>query len=504
MQTQSVSINFRGGIVSPGYLKEILQIARAAKVASVRFGLRQQMILDVPARHIEEFFQACGLNNIVACKFKSAAPNIVSSYPAAGIFVQETWLREGIYKDIFDWFQYIPQLKINFCDSQQSFVPYFTGHINWVSSSSEHFWHLYIRFPKTNKLYKWKDMVYTNDLVMLSRKIEEEILRDRFLFYENVNADGNILYRRIKSLTAYVSKPVFEETAIDFSLPYYEGFNKMNNQLWLGIYRRDELFPVDFLLDVCAVCLATRVSQLYTTPWKSIIIKGIAPADRKWWDQVLGKYRINVRHAANELNWQIEDGSEEGLQLKRQIIRYFDKEDVRTYGLCFAVQSKLASVMFGTIVLQKEQTKNPHRLKSLERYTILYKKAFNPNERESVVFRESVNKEHLGIYLVNLCKSFYEQDNAVKIVSEQLVLQDERPIEERRVYQCKDCYTVYDPLVGDEGQNVQVGTPFEELPDAYCCSVCEASKNEFTEIKESALTLAGENNSHRSMIATGE
>ena len=123
------------------------------------------------------------------------------------------------------------ELKINICDSQQCFVPFFTGHINLVASSSEHFWHLFIRFPKTNKVFKWKDFVYTNDLGLVSKRIEQEILNDKFLFYGNENADGNLLYQRVKLLNAYVARPAFEEPAIYFSLPYYEGFNKVNNQL---------------------------------------------------------------------------------------------------------------------------------------------------------------------------------------------------------------------------------------------------------------------------------
>src|SRR3712207_8245214 len=83
----------------------------------------------------------------------------------------------------------------------------------------------------------------------------------------------------------------------------------------------------------------------YWRDWSSdvcssdLIIKGIQTSHRNLWDYTLGRYRINVRHAANELNWQVEDYDEEGLMLKRHIIRHFDKEDVRTYGLSFAVQT---------------------------------------------------------------------------------------------------------------------------------------------------------------------
>jgi rubredoxin len=490
MQTQSITINFKGGIVSPGYLKEILLIAQQTRVTEVRFGLRQQLIMDVPVKYFDVFSQLCESKKIIVYKSKEAAPNIVSSYPAAGIFTYDTWLREGVYKDIFDLFNYAPRLKINICDSEQCFVPFFTGHINWVSSSSEHFWNLYIRFPKTNKLYKWKECVYTNDLALLSKRIEQEILQDKFLFYGNKNADGNLLFQRVKSFTAYINKAAIDQPiSNDFSLPYYEGFNKRDNHLWLGIYRRDELFPVNFLLDVCAICLKTRIGQLYSTPWKSIIIKGIDASSRKLWDRVLGAYRINVRHAANELNWQVEDLTEEGLQLKRQIIRHFDKEDVRTYGLCFAVQTKPATTMFGSVIIQKQQTKNPHRLKSLERFDIFYKRRFNPNDKESIAYRVGVEKEHLGIYLVSLCKFFYEQDEMKQILYENTG--SEIAIEEthkRMVYQCKNCFSVYDPQVGDENQGIQKGTLFEQVPVNYHCPLCESGKEDFVEVDEADLS----------------
>ncbi|HEU4902451.1 MAG TPA: rubredoxin, partial [Flavisolibacter sp.] len=316
MEPKELVVNFTGGIVSPGYLKEMLELAQEARVSHVRFGLRQQMRFDVPGAFYKTFLQACREKGIAVYQAKDAPPNLVSSYPAADIFTTESWMREGVYKDVFNSFHYQPQLKINICDSRQNFVPFYTGHINWMSSSSQHFWTLYIRFPKTAKVYRWKEQVYTNDVSSLSQAIEREIFEHQDLFYGNPSANGEDLFRRVKSAVRYNGKELTAEPLVDFSLPYYEGFNKMNNQLWLGIYRRNEQFPVGFLLDVCQLCQQTRIGQLYTTPWKSIIIKGIEPAHRKLWDRILGYYRINVRHAANELNWQTEDDTEKGLQLK--------------------------------------------------------------------------------------------------------------------------------------------------------------------------------------------
>lgn len=488
MQTQTVTLNFTGGIVSPGYLKDVLEVAKEARVSHVRFGLRQQLIVEVPSPFFDGFKKVCDDKRIQYYQPKEAAPNIVSSYPAADIFTTESWMREGVYKDIFDSFHYTPLLKINICDSRQSFVPFSTGHINWVTSQAQHFWHLYIRFPKTGKVFKWKEQIYTNEIPALSQAIENEILLRKELYVGNEKANGDALFCQIKINKSYVGKEAVEAPLPDFSLPYYEGFNKINNQLWLGIYRRDELFPLPFLLDVCTLCLQTRIGQLYATPWKSIIIKNINPEHRKHWDAVLGRYRINVRHAANELAWQVEDHTDKGLQLKGQIIRYFDKEDVRTYGLCFAVQTKPSTSMFGSVVIRKQQNKNPHRLKALERYDILYKKDFNPNAEELVLFRDAVQKDHIGTYLVSLCKEFYErvsnhnvmEDTAAETRREDLAKQ------QRVIHQCKHCQTVYVPDLGDEEQGIAPGTEFNDLPPQFSCPLCEAPKAAFLAMEEDA------------------
>ncbi|HWJ25302.1 MAG TPA: hypothetical protein VNS32_02100, partial [Flavisolibacter sp.] len=440
MQIQSVSINFTGGIISPGYLKEILEAAQIAKVQDVRFGLRQQLVLEVPKPFFEEFERDCKGRGIMTYDQKKALPNILSSYPAAGIFTTESWVREGVFKDIFDSLQFLPKLKVNICDRQQSFVPFFTGHINWVSSSSQHFWHLYLRFPKTSRLYQWKDLVYTNDIPVVTKAIEEEILSQIDLYHEKGTADWNQLFRKIKAAIPYIAKESEGEGFSAFSLPYYEGFNKINNQLWLGIYRRNEHFALNFLMEVCTLCLKTRVGQLYSTPWKSIIVKNIEADHRKHWDLLLGKYRINVRHAANELNWQVEDLHEDSLMLKRHIIRYFDKEDVRTYGLCFAVQTRPGTNLFGSVLIMKQANKNPHNLRALDRYSILYKKDFDPNAEGLLLFRKDVEKEHLGIYLVSLCKQFYErQEEEIRLLEESVIVEEYAVDQLMSYHQCPAC-----------------------------------------------------------------
>ncbi|MBC8431764.1 MAG: rubredoxin [Desulfobacterales bacterium] len=43
---------------------------------------------------------------------------------------------------------------------------------------------------------------------------------------------------------------------------------------------------------------------------------------------------------------------------------------------------------------------------------------------------------------------------------------------------------VYNPEEGDYERNIPPGTPFEELPDDWCCPLCEAEKEFFEELED--------------------
>ena len=477
-------VNFTGGIVSPGYLYGLLQSLQEAGLTEVRFGLRQQLLVDVSAKeynHVVNALNAAGIDYEIN---KDEQPNITSSYPAAAIFIKETWLGEGVYKDVFDLFDYKPSLKINITDSNQTFTPFFTGNINWIAAADTHFWWLVIRFPKTNLLYYWKDLIYTNDIAKLSLSVEQAILQDPLQYYDNMQAAGNQLYATVTEKTHFIAKPVTQKLVLpSFKLPYYEGYNEYGNKSWLGIYRRDEMFAIDFLKDICRICLETKAGELYTTSWKSIIIKGIEEKHRPLWGYILGKYRINVRHASNELNWQVEDGNNEGLAIKRQVIRQFDKEDVRTFGLCFAVKTQPKSGVFGSVLVRRQFALVRGHLKPLEKYDILYTEGFNPNSKEFILFRGNVDKEHIATYLIAICKYYYAREEGQPLLPGSSYT-NAKPVEPNEApaklyHQCRHCLTVYDEVLGEPQNGVAPGTLFGALPETYCCALCEAPKSDF-------------------------
>jgi len=492
----TIKINFTGGIISPGDLLKILAAAAFAGVRQVSFGLRQQLFIEVVSDDYTRLINELQSRHITYEVDSDNHPNIVSSYAAEEIFSTRTWLSEGVYKDIFDAFDYTPQLKINISDSKQSFTPLLTGNINWVASTGQHFWQLFIRFPKTNCIYAWPDVVYTNDVASITKNIEQAILNDNNNFFDNNTADGSLLYKIIMQGAAYNVKPAEGTIALpDFMLPYYEGFNRVNNRFWLGIYRRDEKFSIKFLQQACELCLATKIGQLCSTPWKSIIIKGIEEKDRHLWDTMLAKHQINVRHAANELNFQVEDDCKDGLAIKQFLVKHLQRDDVRTFGICIGIKTRRKSEVFSSILVRRKPLIKFLGIEFFYRYDILCAENFNPNERTGTIFSRNNFKWLLPEQLRSAIISFYASKEDSPGVTDKIKMQKEVPVKEAvvvQVQQCPDCFSIYDAVVGEPENNIAAGTLFNNLPPAYCCPLCENAKDNFITItKSSLLFVAG-------------
>lgn len=492
--TTTIKINFRGGIISPGDLYNILVAATKVGIRHVSFGLRQQLLIIAANESKTQLLQELETIGIAYETGNVHYPNIVSSYPAEEIFINNTWLSEGVYKDIFDGIDYQPTLKINVSDSNQSFTPMLTGNINWVAArDAAHFWHLFIRFPKTNTIYEWDQLVYTNDVARVSKEIEQIIIDHKERFFDNTEAQGETLMKLVHT-DRYITKPVEKPVQLPaFNLPYYEGFNKYNNsKYWMGVYRRDELFSVDFLKEVCKLCLETKIGQLCSTPWKSIIVKGIDEKDKRKWSLLLDKYHLNVRHAANELNFQVEDDCSEGLALKNYLVKKLNNEDTRTFGLCIGIKTRSKSEVFSSILVKRRPLLKLFGWELLYVYDILCANDFNPNARTGFVFSSNNPKFLLYEQLRRSVNAFYQNLEGKMAVVEK-VIPAKKEVEKKPVtqyiHQCTDCLTVYDEAVGEPQSNIAAGVKFESLPADYCCPLCDAGKESFTKIEKSKLGL---------------
>ncbi len=472
MRNKLQRVNVKGGVLSPGELHRIIEYAEELELDSFHIGSRQDIIFPIENNKGNVVAEHKSYNS----EFFSSPiqQNISSSYVSINILNSTVWLRDASYLYILEQFGYEPQLKINIVDPKQQMVPLFFGELNFIASSHEDYWYLFLKLPNREADY-YPVLIYTWDIARIAEEIEKN--------YSKVSSTDELFQLLNTSLNTN-NRVIEKQLTIPFTpFPYYEGMNKMgSNQYWLGLYWRNNLYDLKFLKWLCDFCIEYGVGKICLTPWKSLIIKGIPMEGKLTLEKLLGTFGINIRHSALELNWHLPVGDKEALSLKKFLVLNFDQNDISTYGLTFAITSNHnQNRYFTSIVIEKNQfyeiSKN-HIIKPT--YNILYAKNFDPNIKKYIVFAQDIDQNNLYGLLLELTKTYFYNLGVIDNEDTNTFFKDE--VIKIEVYQCMDCQTVYDPSVGDVVVNVPAGVEFVNLPTEYCCSLCGNAKNNFKKI----------------------
>jgi len=473
----------KGGIITPSYFQKILSIARQAGNTTISFGSRQDIIFKLSRQNESAILEALSHLKIEFClenNHQTQHQNIVSSFVAADIQTSTQWLNSGNYIQLLDMLNHPHQLRINITDPCQSMVPLFYGHLNLVASESKHYWHLYLRLPSKHKLTHWPELIFTNDIPMLCKAIEDLWLDDNTLTSE-------ILFGKISNLyklnTKKIDQPLIQSNTFSAD---YEGFGRMyeSNKHWAGFYWRNNRYDIHFLESLCELCLKTGISQIAITPWKSFIVKGIQNSEMIQWQTLLGRNGITMRHSAFDLNWHLPLGNTSALKLKRYIAKQFDRQDVCVHGLTFGITNG-REIPFCSVMIRENNLPAILRVfRFLRRYDILVAEQFNPNSCQYRIYEVDCPRHRLPQTLSRLTRIYYSQISVSTQVSQQ---KEMVPSSTQKVFQCPNCLTAYLPANGAPHLNILPGTSFEQLPQSYCCPVCETEKKSFFEVDLSII-----------------
>ncbi|WP_335966410.1 rubredoxin [Galbibacter sp. PAP.153] len=470
MRKELYRLIIKGGVLSPGELKNIVTCAENSGLKSISFGSRQDILFnkEIKREQLDNF------NDLewIAPNAKGTE-NIMCSYISADIFPNTSWLTGDRYLYILEQFRHQPLLKINIADPKQRLVPLYTGHLNFIASPHEDYWYLYLRLPQWEKTTMYPVLIYSWDIAKVSVAIEALLQEEP----ENVSTVFELVNDAVDANNRNIDTPLH----VPFHpFPYYEGMNRMGtDKYWLGLYWRNNKYDLDFLKSMCDLCAECKIGKIGITPWKSFIIKGIQTEFKLKWEKFLGKRGINVRHSMLELNWHLPVANKEALKLKRYLVSNFDQNDISTYGLTFGITDYTRKAYYFTsIVIEKnKQPEISVDFKIRDTYNLLYAKNFDPNTMEYLIHVQDVDKVELPGLLIELSKMYFDvlgegQDTPNKKTEKKDTIETE-------VYQCRECLTIYDPEYGDITQNIDRQTPFNELPETYCCSLCEAHKSAF-------------------------
>ena len=463
-------IFIKGGILSPGELKQIIKYATSLGLDAFHFGSRQDIILPEHESQgaIEDLINPNTINAITDSKLQ----NIVCSYVSADIFPSTSWLNGSTYLYILESFKHRPCLKINITDPEQKLTPLFSGELNFIASPHEDYWYLHLNLPGWSEPVYYPVLIYSWDISNLSRVLEET--------YEDAD-DVEELFVLINDILQANNRTIESDLQVTYNpFPYYEGMNKMGiKQYWLGLYWRNNKYDLRFLNDFCDFCLDNRIGKICITPWKSFIVKGIPTESKLLLEKFLGQAGINVRHSLLELNWHLPVADEEALALKKFIVMNFDQNDISTYGLTFAITGReTRKSYFTSIVIEKNEVPNIVKEFSIRpTYNVLFSEKFDPNNQKYMVYAQDVDKIELPGLLMELSKQYFEQLGSIDEENPKSSIEDVP--ETKEVFQCTSCLNVYDKTFGDSDAKIKAGTLFEDLPQDYQCPVCATEKEHF-------------------------
>lgn len=471
-----IRVFVKGGFLSAANLLKILDISRSLGNSYILFGSRQDIMF--PMGHakpdeIETAFHTINVDYELGSD-QSVHQNIVSSYAAVNLVETTNWVKEDTFNVITDNFDYVPKIKINLVDPLQGLVPLFTGELNFIASTEDNYWYLYIRDSrKKNALEVWPRLISSQDIPKISKALEH-----LFISYEPFTIESMYMIMRNDQVRLNY-KPITQSLKLPaYNFPHYEGFNTMQSNLyWLGLYWRNNEYDINFLSAACRLCQETNISNINIIPWKAFIIKGIRVIDRLRWEKLMGKFGINERHSSLELNWHLPVIDEDALELKKFLVNDLDHQDISTYGLTFSIKTNRDYFPFTCILIE---TESDHFSTQSSLYTISYVKDFNSSNTIYYPYAKHVSKEMIPTFLIELSKKYFRQLNPEKdmVVEESI---NSRLSESTAVtrFQCSNCLTIYDPKYGDRESGIEPGVPFENLPEGYYCRVCETPKKFF-------------------------
>lgn len=195
-------ILIKGGITSPGELKDIITMLETAGLKEVFFGSRQDLLFPLNDADEKDIENISKFNTDIVTD--RGFQNIVCSYVSADILGTTYWLKGSTYLYILEAFDYFPKLKVNITDPKQRLVPNYSGNLNFIASNHEDYWYLYLKLPNWESGVYYPVLCYSWDIANIAKAIEEIYLDVNdvdelfFIMSKKLDANNKAIEKRIE------------------------------------------------------------------------------------------------------------------------------------------------------------------------------------------------------------------------------------------------------------------------------------------------------------------
>ena len=463
MMKHIVKVPSVGGRIAVKTLAKAVKLGLKHQLEHVWFSARQEVLFELPhATEAAEFTRALSLMHIAVGS--SDTRNVVTSLPANDIFPKRSWLHSGNYTEIVQSFQHKPRLTVAIVDPRQDFVPIMDSELNFIAAEKEDFWYLYLCLGDAGKSpFIWPDLIDSKSIADVSACIEAQLALGK--------TELELVALLADNSDFHTAPYDFIPAPIQQNHPQYDGFFRVGEVYWLGIYnvgQRMSLLKLEHLLNVCQ---SQNINYIDLSTWGSLLIKDLKRTAVDEWNRYLGLNNLNIGPAYHELNWKLDPFNLEHHALKVKVNEALQKAGLRTWGLSLGVASETRRIRPSILIRV-----HPKKLFGRQRYDLYHAKHFNPVNGEYVLFDGHMVQQDLISNLKGLI-SQYQRRMRIKVEPIQALHRSEK--NKTIIYECRVCLTQYVPDWGDPEHGIAVGTAFADLPSTYCCPVCESSQAVF-------------------------
>jgi hypothetical protein len=401
LRSESSKVLTKGGVLTPTYLNDILRVAEIAGNDSVFLGSRQEILFKQDESAELKVIQLKP-DNFRLFDREFSFQNVVSSLASVDILPSTPWVNSRTYHNILKQIKIEHTLQINLVDPKQNLVPLFSGNLNFVASQTPGFWFLYLRKEEEEETIKWPGLIASEGIATLAMYLEKEWKTDSEITLDQLVHEHAVIFplHTIKSDEELVLPKKFFSS--------YEGLVKSDDINWVDFYCADNHFPIQFMREVVKLCNQTGQDEIFITPWKTFLIKGISPQNKVLWKELISRYGLNVNYSSLELNWCLPLLDKKAFHLKNYLVDQLSDLEIRRFGLSFTIQTKPMEVYTTAVIKVDRGIKLPGIFESLRTYSIYYASDFNPNNSKYILFAENISKRELPQKIKELNNRFYQ------------------------------------------------------------------------------------------------
>lgn len=479
MNAHSADMTFytHGGRIAFRLLRQLAEEGMVHGNGTLALGNRQEIVLPQIGLDSLDY-----MRDIVGARlpeFHPKRPNIVTTRAVASRAQRSAWLGEGSYDAILAGFQSNPAIAVDIVDPLQQSLPLFTGQAHFVATPEPDYWQLYLNVIPEGDRIALSQAIHSEDIASVTGLVHQHFIAHGTLDPTTLQeAIVGLLPGRLRTLgTVPVSHGTGIRPIVGFSR------DPQSDRFSLGIPVQLEPLPGPFLIDLALLADRCAITTAHLSPWKSLLVHGIAPSERIHFERLLLRHRINLNPGAWDhvtLNgWR----SPRLAQCARDLLCTLNQALPHAADLSIALVDDVMTLPDTPIVIRaKRSTRLFSRFQGAPRFSIFARSRFERNNPTLTPHGRDLPFKALVTNLRLLIEEYGTRDTkaTAKLTPQHRVTP---PL---NAYRCAECGSEYSALYGDPLGGIAAGTPFEELPDDWCCPTCEAPAGRFRHVRESA------------------